>query len=540
MDEESIRARVVAAGEQGSGALVTLVATLVAEAVATLTARVSVLEAENAALRAKLAVNSHNSSKPPSSDGLGMRPHPKSLRQRSGRPSGGQAGHEGHTLSLVDTPDAVQVHAPPRCAQCGTSLEGVTAVRQERRQVVDIEITRSVTEHQAQTKCCPRCGAETVGEFPATVRAPVQSGPGVKALAVYLNQEQLVPSERTCAVLAEVCDCPLSEATLEHAVAECYEHLAPVEAAIKEGVTRAAVAHFDETGVDLNGKTGWLHVACTTLLTYYAIHAKRGRVAMEAVGILTHFLGRAMHDGLTSYQYFGQCLHALCNAHHLRELTFVEEQLGQHWAGDLKQLLGEMKHAADAAARAGLAAVPDPAWHDFLRRYEALLALGVAANPLPPPTGKRGRRAKGKARCLVDRLQLHKEDVLAFLTDVTIPFDNNQAERDIRMTKVRQKISGCFRSDQGATHFCRIRGYVSTLRKQGLPIFASLSQAISGTPVMPATTPQHCRGSVPPALPATSAAALAAGARLWLMQACSASTTCGMLRHAPDLHAGAG
>jgi transposase len=521
MDEQSIRERVLAAYAQGPEAMAALVATLVAEAlaeaVAPFTARIAALEAKNAALevetaalRAKLAVDSHNSSKPPSSDGLGRKPQPKSLRERSGRPSGGQAGHAGHTLALVDTPDVVTVHPPGSCAQCGADLEGAPVVRQERRQVVDVRITCIVTEHQAQTKCCPQCGMETVGEFPATVQAPVQYGPAVKAIGVYLNQEQLVPSERTCAVLAEVFDCPLSEATLEHAVADCAAQLEPVEAAIKEGVTAAAVAHFDETGVHLHGKTGWLHVACTALLTHYAIHAKRGQHAMVAIGILTHFLGRAVHDGLASYQLFVQCLHALCNAHHLRELTFVEEQLGQHWAGDLKQLLREMKRAADAAVRAGLAAVPEPARQDFLRRYEALLALGVAANPLPPSTGKGGRRAKGKARCLVDRLVLHQVEVLAFLADVSIPFDNNQAERDIRMTKVRQKISGCFRSDEGAVHFCRIRGYVSTLRKQDIPIFAALRQAVAGTPVMPTTTPQSCRGSVPPPPPATAAASLAA------------------------------
>ena len=517
MEEQSIRARVLAAYEQGPEAMAVLVAALVAEAVAPVTARIAALEAKNAvlevetaALRAKLAVDSHNSSKPPSSDGLGRKPQPKSLRERSGRSSGGQAGHAGHTLTLVDTPDAVTVHPPGSCAQCGADLEGAPVVRQERRQVVDVRITRIVTEHQAQTKCCRQCGMETVGEFPATVQAPVQYGPTVKAIGVYLNQEQLVPSERTCTVLSEVFDCPMSEATLEHAVAACAAQLEPVEAAIKEGVTAAAVAHFDETGVHLHGKTGWLHVACTALLTHYAIHTKRGQHAMVAIGILTHFLGRAVHDGLASYQLFAQCLHALCNAHHLRELTFVEEQLGQHWAGDLKHLLREMKRAADAAARAGLAAVSEPARQDFLRRYEALLALGVAANPLPPPPGKGGRRAKGKARCLVDRLVLHQVEVLAFLADVSIPFDNNQAERDIRMTKVRQKISGCFRSDAGAVHFCRIRGYVSTLRKQGIPIFAAPRQAVAGTPVMPTTTSQSCRGSVPPPPPAVAAASLAA------------------------------
>ena len=288
-------------------------------------------------------------------------------------------------------------------------------------------LTAGSTLHQAQTKCCPQGGAATVGEFPAAVKAPVQYGPGVKTIAVSLNQEQLVPSERTCAVLGELFDCPLAEGTLEQAVEECYDQLEPVEAAIKQGVTAAAVAHVDETGVNLQGTLHGLHVACTTRLTYDAIHPKRGQQAMAAIGILTHVPGRAVHDGLASYQAFAQCLHALYNAHHLRELTFVEEQLGQHWAGDLKQLLGEMKHAADAAARAGLAAVPEWARQAFRQRYDALLALGVLANPLPPPTGQRGRRAKGKARCLVDRLHLHKEDVLAFMADVTLPFDNNQA-----------------------------------------------------------------------------------------------------------------
>lgn len=510
MDEQKIRECVAAAYAQGPEALAALVATLVAEAVEGVVARVRVLEAENAALRAKLATNSQNSSKPPSSDGPGQKPRPKSLRARTGRPSGGQVGHEGHTLALVATPDAVTVHAPTRCAQCGTDLAGVPVVRQERRQVVDVQVTRRVTEHQAQTKCCPQCGAETGGAFPSVVPAPVQYGPGVQAIGVYLNQEQLVPSARTCAVLAEVFDCPVSEATLERAVASCAAHLEPVEAAIKQGVTAAAIAHFDETGMHLQGKLAWLHVACTARLTYYALHAKRGQQAMTAIGILTRFLGWAVHDGLASYQAFGQCRHALCNAHHLRELTFVAEQLGQQWAADLKALLGEMQHAAVAAARAGLPAVPEEERQTFLQRYDDVLALGVAANPLPPPTDNGRQRAKGKARCLVDRLHQHRTEVLAFLADLTIPFDNNQAERDIRMTKVRQKISGCFRSEEGAAHFCRIRGYVSTLRKQGLPIFAALSQTIAGTPLMPRTTASSSVGSAPPPPPATAAAALAA------------------------------
>jgi len=204
--------------------------------------------------------------------------------------------------------------------------------------------------------------------------------------------------------------------------------------------------------------------------------------------VLPQFGGRAVHDGLTSYWQYEQCAHALCNAHHLRELTFVEEQLGQNWAKDLKVVLREIKQAVDDARGQGLAGLPAAVQQEFARRYDALLAEGMRANPLPPPTGKRGRPKRGKAGSLVERLREHKAATLAFMADVAIPFDNNQAERDIRMTKVREKISGCFRTTMGAERFCRIRGYISTLRKQGMPILAALGQAIAGNPPMPATT----------------------------------------------------
>ncbi len=498
MDTESMRNQALDAYHHGPAAVVALMVTLTSELAAqveTVVAHVTALEGqiatlrtENAALRAKLETTSHNSGKPPSSDGPGVKPHPKSLRTRSGRPPGGQPGHAGHTLRLVEEPDAVEVHAPPCCAGCGQSLESVPARQTERRQVVDIPpIKPWIVEHQAQTKCCPGCGAETSGAFPPEVAAPVQYGPGVATLAVYLTQEQLLPLGRTSAVLAEVFGCPVAEATVESAVAACHAQLAAPEAAIKQGITAAAVAHFDETGVNLSGTTCWLHVASTPRLTFYAVHTKRGQVAMDAIGVLPQFRGRAMHDGLTSYWQYSQCAHALCNAHHLRELTFVEEQLGQSWAKDLKGVLGEIKQAVDTARRQGLAALPAEVQHEFGRRYDAVLEEGVQANPPPAPTGKRGRPKRGKAGSLVDRLQEHKEATLAFMADVAVPFDNNQAERDIRMTKVREKISGCFRTPTGAARFCRIRGYLSTLHKQGLPILASLRQAIIGDPPLPLT-----------------------------------------------------
>ena len=308
------------------------------------------LEADNAALRAKLDTNSHNSSKPPSSDGPGVKPHPKSQRPQAGRKTGGQPGHQGHHLALADDPDEVQTHAPTHCAGCGRSLDGLPVVGVERRQLIDIPPIRpQVVEHQAETKRCPDCGAETSGEFPAGLAAPVQYGPNVLTLAVYLNQEQLLPEERTCEALADLCHCPISTGTLERAVEQCFAQLARPEAAIRQAVEQAAVAHFDETGLNIAGQNHWLHVASTERLTFYATHAKRGHAAMSAIGVLKNFHGRAIHDGLTSYWQFGHCQHGLCNAHHLRELTFVAEELQQPWAAELKTLLLDIKRDVERA-----------------------------------------------------------------------------------------------------------------------------------------------------------------------------------------------
>ena len=251
MDSENMRTRVRATYQQGSDAVVDLVVALMSELTAqveTVATPVAAVEGENAALRATVGTNSHNSGKPPSSDGPGLKPHPKSQRVVSGRKPGGQPGHDGHTLALVDAPDEVQEHAPSHCQGCGQSLDDVAALRRERRQVVDIPPVRArVSAHQAVTRCCPRCGAETSGAFPPDVAAPVQYGPGVATRAVYLTQEQLLPLARTSAVLAEVCGCPVTQGTVERAVADCHERLAEVEAAITQGVTDAAVAHVDET-----------------------------------------------------------------------------------------------------------------------------------------------------------------------------------------------------------------------------------------------------------------------------------------------------
>lgn len=457
--------------------------------IAALEATVAALQTRVQALEARLASDSHNSSKPPSSDGPGSKPQPKSLRGVSGRTSGGQPGHPGHTAAWVDAPDAVVVHTPPRCRGCGQDLTAVPGGRPERRQVVDLPVVRPwVVEHHAETKRCPGCGTETIGTFPSEVPAPVQYGPGLLAAAVYLQQAQLLPVARTGEVLAELFGCPVAEGTLLHAVDVCHAQLAAVEAAIQQGVTQAAVAHFDETGMAINGRRQWLHVASTSRLTHYAVHPERGHGATDAIGILPAFRGRAVHDGWPAYGLYQQCRHALCNAHHLRELTCVEEQFHQAWAGDLTALLREMKQAVDAAQAQGQAALEPLPRAALAARYTALLAEGYAANPPPLPTGQRGRPKRGTVGSLVDRLRTHAAAVLAFLDDFQVPFDNNQAERDIRMTKVRQKVSGGFRTPTGAAQFCRIRGYISTLRKQRLPVLAALQATLLGSPLLPATS----------------------------------------------------
>jgi transposase len=361
----------------------------------------------------------------------------------------------------------------------------VPACRKERRQSHDLPPLRLVvSEHQAFTKVCPHCQTLTAAAFPAGLSQPVQYGPGVKALAVYLQEYQLLPFARTHELLADLFGCSLSEGTLSTALSTAAARLAPVQAAIQAALTGAAVAHFDETGVRIGAQTQWLHHAGTPRLTFYAVHPQRGKTATEAIGILPAFTGTAVHDGWSAYASYA-CEHALCNAHHLRELTFVAEQTQQPWASGLIALLLEIKQAVEGAQTAGQTRLTAAARTAFAGRYAALVEAGLAANPPPPPTGKRGRPKQSGAKNLLDRLDRQRESVLAFMTDFTVPFDNNLAERDLRMVKVRQKISGCFRTPAGADAFCCLRGYISTLRKQGQHVLTALQTVFAGQPLLP-------------------------------------------------------
>jgi transposase len=456
------------------------------ELIAQMQQQQAVLSEQVQALQEQIKKDSHNSHLPPSSDRFHRQP--KSLRQKSGKKPGGQSGHAGSTLQLSQTPDTVIVHPVEQCQHCQQDLRGVACVQVERRQVIDLPPKRVlVIEHQAEQKCCPTCQQISSAPFPENVSAPVQYGAAFGAVGVYLVQQQLLPYERACEVMQDLLGPTMSEGTLQTLVQRCAERLSPVEEQIKAALSQADVLHQDETGLYVAGKRHWMHVSATEQLTHYAVHPKRGHEALDAIGILADFHGVSVHDGWQSYWRY-MCQHGLCNVHHLRELIFLHEVLQQVWAGQMKELLLDMKSAVEQARAEGRQGLHPLEMQDWKTRYQALLEEGYLANPPDPPlaTRKKGRRKQSPARNLLDRLSTHQDAVLAFLENFAVPFDNSLAERDIRMVKVQQKVSGCFRSEAGAQAFCRIRGYLSTLRKQGMPVLTALEQALVGHPVSPA------------------------------------------------------
>jgi len=439
-------------------------------------------------LEEQAAKDSHNSSKPPSSDGL-AKPKPKSLRPPSERPTGGQPGHPGLTLRRVEKPDRMVRHPVERCSGCGRSLADQAPDRIERRQIFDLpEPKLEVTEHQAEVKTCA-CGCRNRAAFPPEAAAPVQYGPRVKSVAVYLKDYQLLPFDRLTETMRDLFGCDtFSEGTLANFGADCSRRLEPVEAVIRALAAQSEVAGFDETGLRATGSLHWLHTVSTRWLTWYFAHPRRGREAMDAAGILPGFRGRAVHDFWDSYLKY-DCDHAFCNAHLLRELIFLWEEQNQQWAKAMIDHLLAIKTAVAAARAAGLAALPAADLDGFHNRYLQIAEAGYAENPATQPPvqpKRRGRRKQSKARNLLDRFRDHPEGILAFMRDFAVPFDNNQSERDLRMMKLRQKISGTFRSFDALVDFCRIRGYVSTARKNGLNALDALRRVFLGEPFVPA------------------------------------------------------
>lgn len=468
-------------------------AALVVEQAATierLEQRVGELEEEGAELKRRLAQNSRNSSRPPSSDGLFKPPVKKSLRRPSGRKPGGQPGHEGGRLSPVAVPDEAVTHSPGRCGGCGGELAGAPVEDRERRQVFDLpELQLRVVEHVAERRrCC--CGHLTRAEFPAGVAAPTQYGPRVRALGIYLIARQHLPYERTAELFADWLGAPISTGTLAAFVARGAEDLQPFLDEVHRQLTAAPVAHFDETGARVDGRLRWLFAASTDQLTFYALHDKRGKAGIDHAGVLPTFTGVAVHDGFKPYRrYYDNARHALCNAHHLRELQGIIEHDRdgkQTWARQMDRLLRDLQTAVSTARGNGHHQLDHHQLAGYRTAYQQIIATGHRQNP--PSTARSGRRgpiAQTPARNLLSRLDLHRQDVLRFAYDFRVPFDNNLVERDIRMVKLQQKISGCWRTSSGADHFLALRAYLSTTRKHGRHLVDTLSRLAAHDPWIP-------------------------------------------------------
>jgi transposase len=448
------------------------------------------LRAENQELKSRLSQNSQNSHKPPSSDGLKKAKRKgknTSLRKKSGHSSGGQKGHKGSTLDMSNDPDRIENHPVHDCQGCGVSLEDIGATEELTRQSFDVELpVVKCTEHRAEVKVCPHCQHVNVGQFPDHVTQPVQYGTNIKSFLVYLNQYQFIPYGRVREMFKDIFGHSISEGTLSNTIETAYNRLGNYAEGLKEALKNVPILGHDETSLRVSGKLRWLHVACTEFLTYYGLHKNRGKEAMDEIGILPNFKGSLIHDCWLPYFDYGEN-HGLCNAHILRELVGIHESVEHKWSLQMEKLLLRIKKQVENNRTANLSANQIAS---FERQYDSILQKGFKEElatrpPDPPPKQKRGRTKQTKAKNLLDRLDKHRRYVLAFMYDPEIPFDNNQSERDGRMMKVKQKISGCFRSEDGGKRFCRIRSYISTSRKNGQPVFEAIRGIFTGNLFIP-------------------------------------------------------
>jgi transposase len=446
--------------------------------IASLKREIEALRAENAELRRRLGLDSSNSSKPPSSDGLKKKPRIlRSLRTRSGKPSGGQKGHRGDTLRQAASPDRIVEHAATVCRHCCAGLDAGSVIGEEKRQVFDFpERLIEVTEHRAAIHCCPNCRGETRAAFPEGVVSPAQYGERFKAAAVYLNIQQLIPEDRTAQALSDLFGAPrICPASLVAWVAKKAQDLEQVYARIGQRVAEAKVRHLDETGYRIAGKLHWLHTTSSLAFTFYRADEKRGAIPRDLKG------GVVVHDHFLPYRRLCAVLHAFCNAHILRELQSLIEFDTEPWAELMRDMLLAANSAVHEARNAGAKALAPDVVAAFIDRYWEAVRLGLAFHRQLPKCERKpslnGRIKRRPGHNLLERLKTFKTETLRFLTDFDVPFTNNLAEQDLRMMKVKMKISGAFRTLQGAQIFARLRSVVSTARKQRQNILQTLVQS---------------------------------------------------------------
>jgi len=430
-------------------------------------------------LEARLGRDSNNSNKPPSSDAPWSKP--KSRRKSTGAKPGGQISHPGRTLKQVTAPDHIVEHTPVACTGCGTDLNEAESVRYEKRQVFDIpEPKLEITEHRAALKVCPSCGSYNKAAFPKAINSATQYGQRIRMIATYLWGQHYFPYERLAEALSALFSAKISPGTLFSLFPRVDTQLPPFLESAKRGLIAAPCVNFDETGLRISKRLHWLHSASTAKIALFHPHFKRGQEAMNAMGILPVYTGTAMHDGWKPYAKYNCCSHGLCNGHHLRELEGIEEHYEEKWAGKMQKLLLRAHQEAETH-KEGL---PGFLLEKLVNEYRLIIAQGKEyhASLSPLPRGKRGRQKQRPGKNLLDRLEKEEASTLRFLRDSAVPFTNNEAERDIRMMKLKQKISGCFRTSAGAMVFCRIRSYLATARKQRWDPLDALKLAMQGHP----------------------------------------------------------
>ena len=450
---------------------------------------IAALEQKIADLEARVGRTPRNSSMPPSAEGLAKPPAPnRAERRKAKRRPGKQPGDPGHHLAQVPDPDEVVPHRPPRCPACDGDLADAEVVDVERRQVFELpRIEAHVTEHQMLKVRC-RCGCETKAPAPPEAAAPACYGPSIRALAVYLSVYQHVPYDRLAEIFADVLCIPVSVGAIKTMVAEAGGGLGLFLSVIADLLRDAPAVHFDETGGRVEGSLHWVHVASTSLYTLLFCHKKRGRLALDAGGIIEKMAGVAIHDGYASYRTY-DVVHGLCNAHHLRELQGVIDRFDQQLAQQMIDLLLDAKEAVETAIASGRDSLDATTLHSIRVRYGKFIQQGWAANE-QPTTAAEGKWYENKAVNLLGRLDAYRHDVLRFTTDFNVDFDNNQAERDVRMVKLQQKISGSWRTKAGADDFCAVRSYVSTMKKHGYDVLEGLRRLFHADVWLPNVVPR--------------------------------------------------
>lgn len=435
------------------------------------------LRDENKRLKDIIYKNSANSSKPPSTD-IGKKKK-NNARGTTDKKPGGQRGHKGTGLVQVEKPDKTVNLTPKKCS-CGYSFNGTEKkMNEEKRQVFDIPTPKvEVIEYLSAVYECPHCNCKHQKEFPESVKAQAQYGNTLKSFAVYLMNYQLLPYKRTSELFGDLYNLPISQGTL-HNILNDYDQLldGPIDL-IKRMIINSETVHFDESGFYTEGGRDWIHVASTESLTYYHYHKSRGLEALKDAGILDYFQGTAVHDYWSTYYKYENCEHSLCNAHHLRDLQGIFDSAELEWAKEMKKLLSEMKIEVDKAKAKNKSHLPESICNELVSKFQELIDLGYKSTPLPKIKEKdvRGKQKRGKALCFLDRLSKRKNEILDFIFDFSKPFDNNQAERDIRMTKIKQKISGTFRNSTMARVFCRIRSFISTAIKYSQNVLQAISK----------------------------------------------------------------